>query len=79
MYPGPSGPDSCEIDAGEYGSVARFMNHSDKANCGFKRAMVGGLLRVLCCAVRDVYEGEELRLDYGRSYWRVRGGLLKSE
>ena len=55
------------------------MNHSDKANCEFKRVMLGGLLRVLCCAVRDVDEGEELTLDYGRSYWRVRGGLLKSE
>ena len=72
MYPGPFGPDSGEIDAFEYGSVARLINHSTTPNCIFKRVLLGGLMRVLCCTSRCVIEGEELTLNYGSSYWRIR-------
>ena len=72
MYPGPFGPDSGEIDAVEYGSVARFMNHSTCPNCLFKRVLLGGMIRVLCCTAQFVNEGEELTLNYGSSYWRAR-------
>lgn len=72
MYLGPFGPDSGEVDAVEYGSVARFMNHSTHPNCLFKRVLLGGLIRVLCCTAQLVNEGEELTLNYGSSYWRAR-------
>jgi SET domain-containing protein len=76
MYPGPFGPDSGEIDADECGSVARFINHSTSPNCTFKRVLLGGLMRVLCCTSRSVAEGEELTLNYGSSYWRRREGCM---
>ncbi len=72
MYLGPFGPDSGEIDAVEYGSVARFLNHSTRPNCVFKRVLLGGLIRVVCCTAQFVNEGEELTLNYGSSYWRAR-------
>jgi SET domain-containing protein len=79
MYTGPGGPDSGEIDAAEYGSVARFFNHSQRPNCEFKRVVSGGLVRVLCCTARGVAEGEELTLNYGSSYWSAREGCLRPE
>jgi SET domain-containing protein len=79
MYPGPCGPDSGEMDAAEYGSVARFLNHSACPNCVFKRVILGGLMRVMCCTARCVGMGEELTLNYGSSYWRTRGGSLRPE
>jgi SET domain-containing protein len=79
VFPGPSGPDSAEIDAAEYGSVARFLNHSSCPNCVFERVLLGGLLRVICCTSRRVDAGEELTLNYGSSYWRAREGCLEPE
>ncbi len=79
MYPGPSGPDSGEIDAAEFGSVARLINHSARPNCIFKRVLLGGLMRVLCCTSQVVAEGEVLTMNYGSSYWRTREGCLKPE
>jgi SET domain-containing protein len=79
VYPGPDGPDSGELDASEYGSVARFINHSASPNCTLKRVLLNGLTRVVCCSAHCVTAGEQLTLNYGSSFWRIRKDCLKEE
>nr|HQH80620.1 SET domain-containing protein-lysine N-methyltransferase [bacterium] len=68
------------VDAEGGGNETRFINHaasglmiSDSGlsveNVELSTAFSAGLFHTLLHATRDIYEGEELRFDYGPSYW----------
>jgi len=52
------------IDAGQYGSIARFLNHSCNPNCSIKRWSVGNTTHIGVFAARPIPKGTELTIDY---------------
>uniref|UniRef100_A0AC35G6C7 [histone H3]-lysine(27) N-trimethyltransferase n=1 Tax=Panagrolaimus sp. PS1159 TaxID=55785 RepID=A0AC35G6C7_9BILA len=52
------------LDAGRYGNIIRFINHSDNPNVHPKILVVSGEQRVGFFALRDIKSGEELFFDY---------------
>uniref|UniRef100_A0A914Q002 [histone H3]-lysine(27) N-trimethyltransferase n=1 Tax=Panagrolaimus davidi TaxID=227884 RepID=A0A914Q002_9BILA len=52
------------LDAGRYGSIVRFVNHSDYPNVRPKILVVSGEQRVGFFALRNIKSGEELFFDY---------------
>ncbi len=73
------------VDAEHLGNESRFINHFSKSaavilpnkeialgpNVRSVWGFYGGLYRSLLYARRDIGAGEELRFDYGRSYYRT--------
>ncbi|VDN08298.1 unnamed protein product [Thelazia callipaeda] len=64
------------IDAKFKGSVSRFINHSCDANVVVLRVVWDAhtchLPHICFYAKRDVQEGEELTIDYGSQWWKVK-------
>ena len=55
------------IDAAQWGSAGRFVNHSCAPNCGVRLTRSGSLLPdVKLYALRPIHPTEELTFDYGR-------------
>ncbi|VEN56916.1 unnamed protein product [Callosobruchus maculatus] len=52
------------VDAMYRGSLARFINHSCNPNCFAEILELGGDLRIILFAKRDILENEELTYDY---------------
>nr|CAH7758323.1 unnamed protein product [Callosobruchus chinensis] len=52
------------VDAMFRGSLARFINHSCNPNCFAEILELGGDLRIILLAKRDILENEELTYDY---------------
>lgn len=78
-YPIPMPPGyRWSVDARRTGNFTRFINHDDNANCHMAVAYDGFIFRLLVLAKHDISPGEELRLNYGKNYWRHRH-LAKSK
>ena len=60
------------VNALSYGNATRFINHSSNSNVMMKIAYDGKLFRLLVVTKEKIEKGEELRLDYGKKYWRRR-------
>ena len=60
------------VDASRQGNLTRFINHAPHptANAVAALGLVGGVRKVGVRAARAVLEGEEVLLDYGRTWWR---------
>ena len=57
--------EKCYIDALNYGSKCRFINHSHAPNCKVDEQIVDAKPREGIRAKRNIAKGEELTLDYG--------------
>jgi SET domain-containing protein len=60
------------IDAQEQGSIARYINHSEKANLNSALATLEGLSHVILYAKEPIAKGTQLCYDYGPDYWSKR-------
>jgi len=60
------------IDAEIQGNLLRFVNHSHLPNLEAKGALDRGLIHIIFLAKRPIESGDELTLNYGKSYWRKR-------
>ena len=60
------------VDASRQGNLTRFINHAPHptANAVAALGLVGGVRKVGVRSARAVLEGEEVLLDYGRTWWR---------
>lgn len=77
-YPIPMPPGyRWSIDAKLRGNFTRFINHSSDANCKVEVAYDGYIFRLLILAKKKIRPGEELRLNYGKDYWRHRSAIKK--
>ena len=67
-----SQPCGLVVDASRQGNLTRFINHAPHptANAVAALGLVGGVRKVGVRAARVVLEGEEVLLDYGRTWWR---------
>lgn len=63
------------IDASRKGNWTRFVNHSCEPCTHFRLGRVGGVRIEVLQAQRDVEEGEEVTVCYGRGYWDARPWL----
>lgn len=61
-----------EIDAKEYGNVFRFVNHSNNPNAEFAFVIHEGILHVLCKSLCVLKPGEQITVNYGKSFWEQR-------
>ena len=52
------------LDAAEYGSCARFANHSCEPNCTLQKWITNGEPRVCLVALKDIQSGSELTYNY---------------
>ena len=59
------------IDATQ-GNLTRFINHSSKPNLKPIHVFYEGYYHLIFIALRPIQKGEELRFDYGESYWYLR-------
>jgi SET domain-containing protein len=67
-------PTPFAIDARNRGNELRFANHADKDwNASRAYALGDGVLRIVFVASRRIFAGEQILIDYGRSYWRALG------
>ncbi len=60
------------IDAGETGSLARFINHSDTPNLEPVSVYSGGWMHVILITLKPIPKGAQLAYDYGIDYWAKR-------
>jgi hypothetical protein len=75
-YTIPGYPVKYIIDAEKYGSLMRYINHSEEANVYATTVILGGILRVFVVAKKPIAPGEQLLIDYGPHYWRWRASPL---
>ena len=61
------------VDGAVYSNWTRFVNHSCDNNVQAERTVVGGRQTILFAALRDIGEGEELFIDYGKDYFTGMG------
>jgi len=67
------------VDAGIEGNEMRFINDCKgmdppkSANVHFKRAWIGGKMKVVVQTLENIESGEELLVDYGEQYWEAIG------
>ncbi|OJJ72594.1 hypothetical protein ASPBRDRAFT_175875 [Aspergillus brasiliensis CBS 101740] len=54
----------------EFGNFTRYINHSCNANTTFERRTIGDRMMMTVEAVRDIQPFEELKVNYGRAYWK---------
>ena len=59
------------VDATRMGSLARFMNHSDKPNCFPRVLKVNGEHRIGIFAKMDIKPNKELFINYGESHTKI--------
>lgn len=72
-YPIPMPPGyRWSMDARRVGNFTRFINHSDEPNCHMAVAYDGFIFRLIVLAKTRITAGTELRLNYGKDYWRHR-------
>lgn len=68
------------IDAYNYSNVSRFINHSCDPNLMSVRSFINHhdkrFPRIAFFAVQDIKENEQLSYDYGKTFWKVKGGLF---
>jgi hypothetical protein len=64
--------DSMLIDPAIRGNWARYMNHSCREATQFEYRFVGNKKLTLIVACRDIRFGEEITVDYGAEFWKVR-------
>ena len=57
------------INSENFGSEARFMNHDDNPNCKIYMSMDNRKVRAFIYTTKPIMAGEQLFIDYGRSYW----------
>ncbi|XP_045541652.1 histone-lysine N-methyltransferase EHMT1 isoform X1 [Papilio machaon] len=71
------------VDAAQFGSAARFINHSCRPNLAPVRVFTDvrdlRLPNVALFALRDIAAGEELTFDYGDKFWSVKSKFMKCE
>merc|ERR1719219_863419 len=68
------------IDAQYYGNVARFINHDCKNFNLLPIYVMDDLKKIPTIALfacKDINHNEELLLDYGDSYWRIKNTQKK--
>ncbi len=68
----PGNPVKYIIDAEKYGSLMRFINHSDEANVYALTVIFKTILQIYIIAKIDISPGEQLLMDYGPDYWQWR-------
>lgn len=76
-YTIPGYPVKFIIDAEEYGSLLRFVNHSDMPNVYAITTIYEDILRVYFVAKRPIAKGKQLLIDYGPTYWKWRSNPQK--
>jgi len=67
LYPTRSGIRRQIIDGFRYGSLMRFLNHSDEPNVGVSWVKNGPYIPHII-TIRDVSPGEELTISYGNNF-----------
>ncbi|CAB3221562.1 unnamed protein product [Arctia plantaginis] len=71
------------VDAAQYGSAARFINHSCKPNLApvrvFTQTRDLRLPTVALFATKDIDIDEEFTFDYGDKFWSVKSKWMKCE
>ena len=58
-----------EIDAYKAGGILRFVNHSFNPNVKAEHFQTDGKWRIVFIALKDIYPGEQITVDYGKEYW----------
>ncbi len=71
-YTIPGNPVRYIIDAEKYGSLMRFINHSEEANVYAITVISKGILRIYIITKIGICPGDQLLMDYGPDYWRWR-------
>lgn len=71
------------VDAAQFGSAARFVNHSCRPNLAPVRVFTDTrdlrLPTVALFATADIQQGDELTFDYGDKFWSVKSKWMKCE
>ncbi|KAJ8734342.1 hypothetical protein PYW07_014893 [Mythimna separata] len=71
------------VDAAQFGSAARFINHSCRPNLAPVRVFTAArdlrLPTVALFATTDIDQDEELTFDYGDKFWSVKSKWMKCE
>ncbi|KAJ0180895.1 hypothetical protein K1T71_002980 [Dendrolimus kikuchii] len=71
------------VDAANYGSAARFINHSCSPNLAPVRVFTNSrdlrMPTVALFATKDIAAEEELTFDYGDKFWSVKSKWMKCE
>jgi len=68
------------IDAGPMGNHTRFINHScDNVNCEIFLETIEGLPKNWVMAIKNIREGEQLFLNYGKDYFHNLTCLCESD
>jgi len=65
------------VNAFDYGNAIRFVNHSQSPNADFRKVFFEGLVHVVCTTITKVKKGEQLTVNYGKSYWLARKNDIK--
>mmetsp|Transcript_2945 Transcript_2945/g.2939 ORF Transcript_2945/g.2939 Transcript_2945/m.2939 type:complete len:93 (+) Transcript_2945:1-279(+) len=68
----PTADKSYVIDASEFGSIIRFVNHSSNPNTEFRSILHQGIVHILCITIREIEKDEQVTVNYGQSYWHHR-------
>ena len=58
----------CQVHCANVGNYLRLLNHSCKPSARFSFRKVSGKYRVMVLASRDIYDGEEVTVGYGKEY-----------
>jgi len=61
-----------KINAMQFGNYTRFINHSYHPNTCIKVAYDGEIFRLLVVSIDQILKNEELRINYGKKYWKKR-------
>ena len=72
-YSMSSSLDSIVLDASQYRNLSAFINHSDKSNAEAQGIFEGGVDRIVITAKRAIPIGQQICIDYGADYFRVKG------
>jgi hypothetical protein len=65
----PGSPAVCQLVCTEHGNWLRLLNHACRPCTVFEEQVVGGRVRVLVRAVREIMDGEEITVHYGSGYF----------
>lgn len=60
------------VDSKEWGSKARFINHSENPNGEFVLAWQQGVFVPFIRSLRHIHQKEQITIHYGKDYWRNR-------
>lgn len=74
------GRQSFVIDAKNMGNFTRFINHSDQPNTSLICTYWRGAPRLILVSLKEISEGSQLTLDYGKTFWKQQSShLVKKE